>query len=62
LSASRAAIVQLSVPVLAANAGVVFLGEQPTWRLALAGAAILGGVALASLGRDRGAEKPVERA
>jgi drug/metabolite transporter (DMT)-like permease len=62
LSASRAAIVQLSVPVLAATAGVVFLGEQPTWRLALAGAAILGGVALASLGRDRGAEKPVERA
>ena len=54
LSASRAAIVQLSVPVLAATAGVVFLGEEPTWRLALAGTAILGGVALASLGRRRG--------
>lgn len=54
LSASRAAIVQLSVPVLAATAGVVFLGEEPTWRLALAGTAILGGVALASLGRERG--------
>jgi drug/metabolite transporter (DMT)-like permease len=54
LSASRAAIVQLSVPVLAATAGIVFLGEEPTWRLALAAAAILGGIALASLRRARG--------
>ncbi len=49
LSTSRAAIVQLTVPVLAAFAGVLFLGEQMTLRLVLAGAAILGGVALAVL-------------
>jgi len=49
LTASRAAIVQLTVPVLAAFAGVLFLGERMTLRLALAGAAILGGVALALL-------------
>ncbi|MCH8266325.1 MAG: DMT family transporter [Acidobacteria bacterium] len=50
LRTSRAAIVQLTVPVIAAFAGVMFLDEQMTWRLALAGAAILGGVALALLG------------
>ena len=50
LSASRAAIVQLTVPVIAAFAGIMFLDEQMTWRLALAGTAILGGVALALLG------------
>ena len=51
LTASRAAVVQLTVPILAAAAGVVFLDETLTWRLALAGAAILGGAALALLGR-----------
>ncbi len=46
LRATTAATVQLSVPVLAALAGVVLLGEPLTPRLMLAGAAILGGVAL----------------
>lgn len=52
LTASRGAIVQLTVPVLAAFAGVLFLGERMTLRLALAGAAILGGVALALAGHS----------
>lgn len=52
LTASRAAIVQLTVPVLAAFAGVLFLGERMTLRLGLAGAAILGGVALALAGHS----------
>jgi drug/metabolite transporter (DMT)-like permease len=51
LGTSRGAIVQLTVPVLAAIAGVVLLGEPLTWRLALASCAILGGVALALAGR-----------
>jgi drug/metabolite transporter (DMT)-like permease len=46
LSASAAASVQLSVPVLAAIGGVLWLGEAFTWRLALASALILGGIAL----------------
>ncbi|MEZ4332203.1 MAG: DMT family transporter [Myxococcota bacterium] len=46
LGATRAAIVQLSVPILAALGGIVFLGERPTLRLALASTAILGGIAL----------------
>jgi drug/metabolite transporter (DMT)-like permease len=47
LRMSLAAIVQLTVPVLTAIAGVVFLGEELTWRLVLASGAILGGVAVA---------------
>jgi drug/metabolite transporter (DMT)-like permease len=47
LGATRAAFVQLSVPVLAAVAGVLLLSEPVTWRLVLSGVAILGGIALA---------------
>lgn len=46
LRASTAASLQLAVPLLVALAGVAFLGEAPTLRLALAALAILGGVAL----------------
>jgi drug/metabolite transporter (DMT)-like permease len=45
LRTSLAAVVQLSVPILTAAAGVILLGEQVTWRLAWASAAILGGAA-----------------
>ncbi|MEM6488341.1 MAG: DMT family transporter [Pseudomonadota bacterium] len=46
LTASRAATVQLSVPVIAVLGGVVFLAEPVTLRLVLASLATLGGVAL----------------
>jgi len=46
LNATHAATVQLSVPVIAALGGIVFLGEPITLRLALASVAILGGIAL----------------
>jgi len=46
LKASAAATVQLSVPVLAAAGGIVFLGETITLRFALASIAVLGGIAL----------------
>lgn len=46
LKASGAATVQLSVPVLAAAGGIVFLGESVTLRFTLASAAVLGGIAL----------------
>lgn len=46
LTALRAAAVQLSVPAIAALGGVVLLHEQVTWRLALASAAVLGGIAV----------------
>ena len=51
LQATHAATVQLSVPVIAALGGIVFLGEPITPRLLLASAAILGGIALVILER-----------
>ncbi|NLH79400.1 MAG: EamA family transporter, partial [Phyllobacteriaceae bacterium] len=53
LAATTAAIVQLTVPVIAAVAAVLFLGETATWRLAFASAAILGGIAMVVLTRRR---------
>lgn len=52
LKATTAATVQLSVPVIAALGGIAFLGEAVTLRLALASAAILGGIALVVLQRQ----------
>lgn len=49
LKATNAATVQLTVPVLAALGGIVFLGEPLTLRLVLASIAILGGIALVIL-------------
>ena len=48
LTAMRAAVVQLTVPVLVAAAGVAFLGERASLRLIGCGALTLGGVALAT--------------
>lgn len=47
LTTTRAATVQLSVPVIAAWSGVVLLAEQVSARLLIAAALILGGIALA---------------
>lgn len=46
LSATQAATVQLSVPVIAALGGVWFLTEPITWRLAVSATLTLGGIAL----------------
>lgn len=54
LRATHAATVQLSVPVLAALGGIVFLAEPITLRLVLASLAILGGIALVIVKRQRG--------
>ncbi len=54
LTATRAATVQLIVPVLAALGGVVLLSEDISMRLLLAAAMILGGVGLALAGRKTG--------
>ena len=44
LAATRAAILQLGTPVLAAVAGVLLLSEPVTWRLVGCSIAVLGGV------------------
>jgi len=51
LTTIRAAIVQLSVPVIAAWSGVIFLAENISLRLLVAGVFILGGIALAVFSR-----------
>jgi drug/metabolite transporter (DMT)-like permease len=53
LTATQAGILQLCVPVLAAVAAVVVLDERATARLAGAGLAVLGGVALALTSQNR---------
>lgn len=53
LKATHAATVQLSVPVIAALGGIVFLGEPITLRLTLASVAILGGIALVILEKQQ---------
>lgn len=53
LSRTTAAIVQLTVPAIAALGGVALIGEQLTLRLVIASAGIIGGVAIALIGADR---------
>ena len=53
LTATRASIVQLAVPVLAVTGGVLLLDEAITPRLVGAGAAILVGIGLALLAKSR---------
>lgn len=49
LTTTQASIVQLTVPVIAAFGGVLFLSERVSTRLVVASALILGGVALTVL-------------
>lgn len=54
LGAARAAVAQLSVPLIAAAGGAALIGEAVSWRFGAAAALVLGGVALAVLpGRRR---------
>lgn len=53
LPAHNAATLQLTVPVIAALGGVVFLAEPISARLAVTTAAVLGGVALACIQESR---------
>ena len=51
LSATQAAVVQLSVPVIAGFGGVVFVSEQISLRLILSAILTLGGILMVILGR-----------
>lgn len=53
LTTTRAAIVQLSVPVIAAWSGVLLLAETISTRLLLAGMLILGGIGLSVLSQGK---------
>ena len=49
LATTVAAVAQLSVPVIAVIAGVLFLGEPLSARLVIAGALVIGGIALSNV-------------
>jgi drug/metabolite transporter (DMT)-like permease len=51
LTATRAAVVQLAVPVIVALGGVAFIGEPLTLSLVVSGALILGGIAIVIAGK-----------
>jgi drug/metabolite transporter (DMT)-like permease len=51
LKATSAATVQLSVPVLAALGGILFLNEPITLRFLVSSVAVLGGIALVVIGK-----------
>jgi len=53
LRGASAASVQLIVPVLAAAGGILFLGEAITLRFLVASVAVLGGIALVVIDRER---------
>jgi drug/metabolite transporter (DMT)-like permease len=53
LTATRAAVVQLTVPILAGAAGILFLGETVSSRLVMSTAIVLGGIGLALTGGKR---------
>jgi drug/metabolite transporter (DMT)-like permease len=53
LTATRAATVQLAVPVIAAAGGAAALGEQVTARLVASAILVLGGIGLATFARRR---------
>ena len=53
LKATNAATIQLSVPVLAAVGGIVFLGETITPRLLMSSAGILGGITIVIMSQKR---------
>ncbi len=53
LTTTRAAIVQLSVPMIAAWSGILLLSESISARLLIAGVLILGGIGLSVLSREK---------
>ncbi|HEY3521721.1 MAG TPA: EamA family transporter [Rhodanobacteraceae bacterium] len=59
LKSTTAASVQLSVPILAALGGILFLGEPLTLRLFITSVAILGGIALVVATGRRPATRPL---
>lgn len=56
LRSTRAAVVQLAVPVIAAAIGIAFLDEAADVRLIIAGMFILGGIGLVIFGKERSTE------
>jgi len=53
LTSTRAAVLQLAVPIITAAVGILFLAEGMTYRFLIAAGLILGGIAITIFGRKR---------
>ena len=53
LTAIRAGIAQLTVPVIAAIGGMIFISEPMTWRFTITALVILGGVGVATMTKHK---------
>jgi drug/metabolite transporter (DMT)-like permease len=53
LTSTRAAVLQLAVPVIAAIGGIALIGKALSARLLIASALILGGIGVVIAGRQR---------
>lgn len=58
LSSTQAAVLQLSVPVVAAFGGIIFMSETITFRLIISAIMVLGGILMVVLGKDRATSFP----
>jgi drug/metabolite transporter (DMT)-like permease len=61
LSSTQAAVLQLSVPVIAALGGVLFISEAITLRLMVSTALVLGGILLVIMGRKYFAQEKLSK-
>jgi drug/metabolite transporter (DMT)-like permease len=59
LTSTQAAVVQLSVPVIAATGGVIFVEETITFRLVISACLVLGGILMVVLGKYYASKKQV---
>ncbi len=59
LSRTQAAVAQLSVPIIAAAGGVLFMSEAISVRLVVATVVVLGGIGLAVWGREKRSRKKI---
>lgn len=57
LTSTQAAVVQLSVPVIAATGGVIFVEETITSRLVISACLVLGGILMVVLGKYSASKK-----
>ena len=53
LTATKAGILQLTVPAIAAFGGIITLDEPLTWRFIIASILILGGVAMVIIAKEK---------
>lgn len=60
LSSTQAAVLQLSVPIIAALGGIIFVSEAITFRLMVSATIVLGGILIVVLGKYYASQRKLE--